>query len=232
MRVLDRLRGGLIVSVQAWRGSALDDPHVIAAMARAAAANGAAGLRIEGIENLRNVRAQVARPIVGLIKREYPGFEPYITPTLDEVRAIVASGADIVAFDATARPRPGGVGVGDLIGQFTLPERSHSPIAPRRATRRRPRASAPTALRPRSAVTRRKRPVERCPRSPSSEKSQRCRVLPSARAESVRRRSCARRSMREPTPSSSVARSPTSIGSCASLQGPRTVFLKSKNREE
>ena len=115
MTVLDRLRGGLIVSVQAWRGSALDDPRVIAAMARAAAVNGAAGLRIEGIENLRNVRAQVARPIVGLIKREYPGFEPYITPTLDEVRAIVASGADIVAFDATARPRPGGVGVGDLI---------------------------------------------------------------------------------------------------------------------
>ena len=33
MKLLEALRGGLIVSVQAWRGSALDDPHVIAAMA-------------------------------------------------------------------------------------------------------------------------------------------------------------------------------------------------------
>ena len=35
MKVLEALRGGLIVSVQAWRGSALDDPQVIAAMAGA-----------------------------------------------------------------------------------------------------------------------------------------------------------------------------------------------------
>ncbi len=88
MSLFDAMRGGLIVSVQAWHGSALDDPHVIAAMARAAEANGAVALRIEGVEHLRAVRACVALPIVGLIKREYPGFEPYITPTLDEVREI------------------------------------------------------------------------------------------------------------------------------------------------
>ena len=115
MSSLDALRGGLIVSVQAWAGSAIDDPYVIAAMARAAADNGAAGVRIQGIANIEAVRARVDLPIVGLIKREYPGFEPYITPTLAEVRAIVAAGADIVAFDATARPRPGGVTVAALI---------------------------------------------------------------------------------------------------------------------
>ena len=32
MSLLDALRGGLIVSVQAWRGSAIDDPQIIAAM--------------------------------------------------------------------------------------------------------------------------------------------------------------------------------------------------------
>jgi N-acylglucosamine-6-phosphate 2-epimerase len=108
MSLFDAMRGGLIVSVQAWHGSALDDPHVIAAMARAAEANGAVALRIEGVEHLRAVRACVALPIVGLIKREYPGFEPYITPTLDEVREVLECGAEIVAFDATSRRRPGG----------------------------------------------------------------------------------------------------------------------------
>jgi len=104
--LLDAMRGGLIVSVQAWPGSALDDPQVIAAMARAAQDGGAVAVRVAGTEHLRAVRARVALPIVGLIKREYPGFEPYVTPTLDEVRAVIAQGAEIVAFDATARPHP------------------------------------------------------------------------------------------------------------------------------
>ncbi len=115
MSLLETLRGGLIVSVQAWPGSAMDDPSVIAAMARAAQDGGAVALRVEGVDDLRAVRARVALPIVGLIKREYPGFEPYITPTLDEVAAVVAAGAEIVAFDATARPRPQELGVGAIV---------------------------------------------------------------------------------------------------------------------
>lgn len=107
MSLLDELRGGLIVSVQAWPGSALDDPHVIAAMARAAQEGDAVAVRVQGVANLRAVRTRVQLPIVGLIKREYPGFEPYITPTVEEVTAIAEAGADVIAFDATARPRPG-----------------------------------------------------------------------------------------------------------------------------
>jgi N-acylglucosamine-6-phosphate 2-epimerase len=109
VNVLEQLRGGLIVSVQAWPGSALEDPYVIAAMAAAAEANGAAGVRIQGVANMRAVRDRVRIPMIGIIKREYPGFAPYITPTLEEVRAIVDCGAEIVAFDATARARPNGV---------------------------------------------------------------------------------------------------------------------------
>lgn len=115
MNVLDRLRGGLIVSVQARAGSALDDPQVLAAMARAAADSGAAGVRIQGVRNLQAVRRRVELPIVGIIKREYEGFEPYITPTLREVAEILACGAEIVAFDATARPRPQGGTVAELV---------------------------------------------------------------------------------------------------------------------
>lgn len=115
MSLLDELRGGLIVSVQAWPGSALDDPHVIAAMARAAQEGDAVGVRIQGVANLRAVRARVEVPIVGLIKREYAGFEPYITPTIEEVTEIADAGADIIAFDATARPRPGGTQLEALV---------------------------------------------------------------------------------------------------------------------
>lgn len=115
MTLFERLRGGLIVSVQAWRGSALGDPEVIAAMARASEANGAVAVRIAGGDHLRAVRARVALPIVGLVKREYPGFEPYITPTIDEVREIADAGAEIVAFDATPRRRPAETRLDELI---------------------------------------------------------------------------------------------------------------------
>ncbi|HUY40985.1 MAG TPA: putative N-acetylmannosamine-6-phosphate 2-epimerase [Candidatus Dormibacteraeota bacterium] len=106
--VLARLRGKLIVSVQFPRGSPLARPENVAAMAAAAVEAGAAGVRIESAAHLQAVRARVDVPVIGILKREYDGFLPYITPTLGDVREVLAAGAEIVAFDATRRPRPDG----------------------------------------------------------------------------------------------------------------------------
>jgi len=111
--VIERLRG-LIVSVQA-PGSLLDTPATIALLARVAEANGAAGVRVQGGATIGAVKRAVSVPVIGLVKRSYAGFSPYITPSLREIAEIAAAGADIIAFDATARPRPGGLDVGDLI---------------------------------------------------------------------------------------------------------------------
>lgn len=115
MSLLDALRGGLIVSVQAWRDSALNDAHVIAAMAAAAQEGGAVAVRVAGVDHLKAVRARVSLPVIGIVKREYPGYEPYITATLNDVREVVAAGAEIVAFDATERLRPDGSSVEDAV---------------------------------------------------------------------------------------------------------------------
>jgi N-acylglucosamine-6-phosphate 2-epimerase len=115
MSVLTALRGGLIVSVQAWRDSALNDARIIAAMAQAAQDGGAVAVRVAGVEHLNAVRARVSLPLIGIIKREYPGYEPYITPTLSDVREVIETEAEIVAFDATARPRPDGSTIADAI---------------------------------------------------------------------------------------------------------------------
>ena len=112
--ILGRLRG-LIVSIQPEAASVLNTPEMVALLARCAVASGAAGVRIQGTAHIAAVRAAVDVPIVGLIKRAYPGFEPYITVTADDVAAIVAAGADVVAFDATARPRPDALTVAGLI---------------------------------------------------------------------------------------------------------------------
>ena len=107
MNVPERLRG-VIVSIQPAADSVLNSPETVALLARCAVANGACGVRIEGPVRIAAVRAAVDVPIVGLLKRAYPGFEPYITPTAAEIEAVAAAGADVVAVDATTRPRPGG----------------------------------------------------------------------------------------------------------------------------
>jgi N-acylglucosamine-6-phosphate 2-epimerase len=106
--VLASLRGGLIVSVQAEAESPLNMPDAIALLSRAAVANGAVGIRAEGLARLGAVRRAVSVPVVGIVKRAYAGFEPYITASEREIAEVAAAGAEIIAFDATARPRPDG----------------------------------------------------------------------------------------------------------------------------
>jgi N-acylglucosamine-6-phosphate 2-epimerase len=116
MKTLERLQGGLIVSVQAWSGSAIDEPAVLVAMAAAAQANGAVAVRMQGTANLHAARARLSLPIIGLIKRDTPGFAPYITPTIEAAREVAACGVEIVAFDATGRRRPDGSSVESIVG--------------------------------------------------------------------------------------------------------------------
>lgn len=102
--LLDQLRGGLIVSCQAHRSTALHGPVHMSAMARAAMDGGAVGIRAEGIEDLQAIRATVRLPLIGLWKTDDPGV--FITPTAEHALAVAKTGAEIVAADATTRPRP------------------------------------------------------------------------------------------------------------------------------
>ncbi len=112
----NQLRGRLIVSVQAPEGSPLREPAVIAAMAEAALANGAAGVRLESPEHIGAVRRRCPDAlIIGLWKCTYPDSPVYITPGWREMEAVWAAGADVLALDATERPRPDGVGLRELV---------------------------------------------------------------------------------------------------------------------
>jgi N-acylglucosamine-6-phosphate 2-epimerase len=104
--LLHGLRGTLVVSCQADAGTPLADPAHLSAMAAAVVAGGASAIRTEGLANIAAIRARVSVPVIGLVKRAHPGTEIYITPTLDDVRGIAEAGADVIAFDATSRPRP------------------------------------------------------------------------------------------------------------------------------
>ncbi|WP_290752668.1 putative N-acetylmannosamine-6-phosphate 2-epimerase [Amaricoccus sp.] len=110
---LDRLRHGLIVSCQPVPGGPMDAPAMVVGFALAALAGGAGGLRIESARHVAAVRAATDAPVIGLVKRDLADSPVRITPWLADVVGLAAAGADIVAFDATRRPRP--VTVPDLV---------------------------------------------------------------------------------------------------------------------
>lgn len=118
MRIINRLKGSLIVSCQAEEGFPLNTPEHLAALAETAVIGGAKGIRASGPENIRAIREVVKLPIVGIYKKDYPGFSVRITPTLDEVDAIIAAGSDLIALDATKRARPDGMPLEALISRI------------------------------------------------------------------------------------------------------------------
>lgn len=104
--LLESLRGRLVVSCQANPDSPLRDPYIISRMGLAAVKGGAAALRIQGFEDVEAVRTVTDLPIIGLTKTDRDDTDVYITPTAAEATRLAALGCEIVALDATLRPRP------------------------------------------------------------------------------------------------------------------------------
>lgn len=103
---LKQIEHGLIASCQPVDNGPMDDPSIVAAMAAASVAGGAAGIRIEGVENLKAAREAVKVPIIGIVKRDLPDSPIRITPFLEDIDALAQAGADIIAVDGTDRIRP------------------------------------------------------------------------------------------------------------------------------
>ncbi|MBG6207977.1 N-acylglucosamine-6-phosphate 2-epimerase [Labrenzia sp. EL_126] len=108
--MLENLKNNLIVSCQPVVGGPMDSPAIIAAMAKAAVAGGAAGVRVEGVANVAAARAAVACPIIGIVKVALETSAVKITPFAQNVVDLISAGADIVAVDATDRDRPETIG--------------------------------------------------------------------------------------------------------------------------
>jgi N-acetylmannosamine-6-phosphate 2-epimerase/N-acetylmannosamine kinase len=104
-----------VASVQASPGSPLGEPETLVRLGLASRLSGAGAYRVEGVPAIGAFADAGLGPIIGLIKREYEGSPVYITPTLAEVGALAAAPCNVVAFDATLRPRPDGSSTADIV---------------------------------------------------------------------------------------------------------------------
>ena len=105
------MKGQVIVSCQATPGEPLYDSErsVMPLMARAAREAGARMIRTSSYRDIVGIKEETGLPVIGLIKREYPGYEGRITMTMREVDECMEALADIVSIDCTDCPRGDGL---------------------------------------------------------------------------------------------------------------------------
>jgi N-acylglucosamine-6-phosphate 2-epimerase len=119
--ILHRLQRGIIVSAQAAHGEPLNRPEYLCALAESALNGGACAVRMAQVENIQYFKERHPTvPVIGITKPEIIPENAhqlvYITPTLHDVETI-APYCDIIAMDATMRPRPDGEKLDEIVAQ-------------------------------------------------------------------------------------------------------------------
>lgn len=116
--ILKNIQNGLIVSCQALHGNPLRGPSHMSAMALAAELGGAVAIRADGPIDIAAIKEKVHIPVIGIYKTERSLNTPFITPSFEHAQEIAKLGVEIIALDATQRPRPNGVVLKDLIARI------------------------------------------------------------------------------------------------------------------
>ena len=108
--LFETMKGTVIVSCQALPGEPLWDPErsIMPYMAIAAKEAGATMIRTSSVRDIVGIREATGLPVIGLIKRDYDGYEGRITVTMREVDECVEAGADIVSIDCSNAARGDG----------------------------------------------------------------------------------------------------------------------------
>lgn len=116
----DAVKGKLIISCQALPNEPLHSSFIMARMARAAKMAGAAGIRANSVVDIQAIQDETGLPIIGIAKTDYPNSDVYITPTMKEMRAVAATGVEVVACQVTGEKRPNDEKLEEIVKQFRI----------------------------------------------------------------------------------------------------------------
>lgn len=115
MNLFKQLEKQLIVSCQALEEEPLHSSEIMGRLAIAAVQGGAKGIRANSVVDIQAIKKEVDLPIIGIIKQDYDDSGVFITPTLKEMKALLATDVEMIATDATNRERPHHESLVDII---------------------------------------------------------------------------------------------------------------------
>ncbi|MDD3174384.1 MAG: putative N-acetylmannosamine-6-phosphate 2-epimerase [Herbinix sp.] len=117
-KIIDQLKEGLIVSCQATP----DEPHymegITTMMARCAFWAGAVAIRANTPNDVKSIAGAVPLPVIGLWKIGRGEKKVYLTPTIEAAKALYATGAKIIAAQATSHIRDDGKPAYEIIREI------------------------------------------------------------------------------------------------------------------
>lgn len=113
--MLNQIKGKLIVSCQALEDEPLHSDFIMGKMALAAARGGASAIRANSVVDIKAIKQEVSLPVIGILKRDYPGSDVYITATMGEVDELMAAAPEMIALDATCHQRPDGQTLAQMV---------------------------------------------------------------------------------------------------------------------
>lgn len=122
--MLEKVKGGLIVSCQALSDEPLHSSFIMSKMALAAKEGGAVGIRANSKVDIIEIKKAVDLPVIGIVKRDYEGSPIYITATYQEIDELIESKCEMIAMDATSLKRPNGITLESMV-QYTKEKAPH-----------------------------------------------------------------------------------------------------------
>ena len=118
--VLEMVKGSIIVSCQALPVEPMycEEMSLMPYFAKAAQQAGSQVILTSRVRDVVAIKEKTGMPVIGLIKRNYEGYETYITPTMQEIDELVAADSDVIALDCTYMKRANGKTINEFLKEI------------------------------------------------------------------------------------------------------------------